>query len=71
MIGEVSMRNRGSTACTLDGRPVVAMLDGRGHPLPVRLVNSAAGKPIEVRPNEQASVHFHGPTGATWTSRPA
>jgi len=58
MIGDVSMRNRGSTACTLDGRPVVAMLDGRGHPLPVRLVNSTAGKPIEVRPNDQASVHF-------------
>jgi hypothetical protein len=49
---EVSMRNRGSTACTLDGRPVVAMLDGRGHALPVRLVNSTAGKPIELRPNE-------------------
>jgi hypothetical protein len=46
MIGNVSMRNRGSTACTLDGRPVVAMLDGRRHPLP------------EVRPNGQASVHF-------------
>jgi hypothetical protein len=58
MIGEVSMRNRGPTACTLDGRPVVAMLDGRGHPLPVRLVKSTAGKPIEVRPDEQASVHF-------------
>jgi hypothetical protein len=58
MIGDVSMRNRGSTACTLGGRPVVAMLDGRGHPLPVRLVNSTTGKPIEVRPNGQASVRF-------------
>ena len=72
----VTLRNRSSAACRVEGYPKVQLLAASGRPLPTRVVHGQAStfpdtavRPVELRPGDSASFdigfdRIPGSTGA-------
>jgi hypothetical protein len=57
MVGSLQLRNVGLSTCSLRGRPQLSLLDGAGHPLPVRVL-PAKSAAVRLRPQHLSEVHF-------------
>lgn len=57
MVGAFQLRNEGLEACSLRGRPDLAMLDRAGKALPVRVLPARAVA-VRLRPQAAAEVRF-------------
>ena len=57
MVGSFRLRNNGLSACSLRGRPDLAMLDQGGKPLPVRVLPARVAA-LRLRPQRAAEVRF-------------
>src|SRR6476619_6574888 len=55
MIGDLRLRNDGSADCWLRGRAALAILDGRGRPLALRVVRPKRST-MRLRPHGAAEV---------------
>jgi hypothetical protein len=57
MVGSFQLRNNGLSACSLQGRPDLAMLDEKGKLLPVRVLPARLAA-LRLRPRRAAEVRF-------------